>query len=189
MGDFSSLSSHTKIRKNTHIYNFIKLTNVLIINNIVKLCNKYLSPKLMHNHSDDSWKTCTDAIRKPWSSVTTIWIRTRPAPVSTMSPVSTQIYSRNERFFLRPLFSPPEFLLPKGRKNFGFFRFLPNYLFLMASSVFCSTSSRGHPSISAPCSMTSRSVRSRWQYPTGAGMPSIGTRITSYLYLILNVMT
>ena len=51
MGDFSSLSSHTKIRKNTHIYNFIKLINVLIINNIVKLCNKYLSPKLMQNHN------------------------------------------------------------------------------------------------------------------------------------------
>ena len=50
MGAFSFFDSHTKIRKNTHIYNFIKLTNVLIIINIVKLCNKYLSPKLMQNH-------------------------------------------------------------------------------------------------------------------------------------------
>ena len=51
MGAFSFFDSHTKIRKYTHIYNFIKLTNVLIINNIVKLCNKYLSPKLTQNQS------------------------------------------------------------------------------------------------------------------------------------------
>jgi len=49
MGDFSSLSSHTKIRKNTHICNFILLTNVLIIKQIVKLCNNWLPPKLMQN--------------------------------------------------------------------------------------------------------------------------------------------
>ena len=52
MGAFSFFDSHTKIRKNTHIYDFIKLTNMLIINNIVKLCNKYLSPKLMQNQKN-----------------------------------------------------------------------------------------------------------------------------------------
>ena len=47
----SSLTSHTKIRKNTHICNFIMLTNVLIVNMLVKLCNKHLSPKLTQNQS------------------------------------------------------------------------------------------------------------------------------------------
>ena len=51
MGAFSIFASHTKIRKNTHICNFIALTNVLIINIIVKLCNNYLSPKLTMNRN------------------------------------------------------------------------------------------------------------------------------------------
>lgn len=49
MGAFLFFFAHTKIQKNTHIYNFIMLTNVLIIRYIVNNCKNYLSPKLTLN--------------------------------------------------------------------------------------------------------------------------------------------
>ena len=49
MGAFLFFFAHTKIQKNTHIYNFIMLTNVLIIRYIVNNCKNYLSPELTLN--------------------------------------------------------------------------------------------------------------------------------------------
>ena len=59
---FPSLSSHTKIRKITHIYNFYKLTNVLIIRHLVKLCNNYSSPKVTQNPYQKCLSSATSAI-------------------------------------------------------------------------------------------------------------------------------
>lgn len=51
MGAFSFFFAHTKIRKITHICNFIMLTNALIIRKIVKFCNHLLPPKLTLNQN------------------------------------------------------------------------------------------------------------------------------------------